>query len=39
LNTVIPKLLIPQLAKETQIFHPKKGRGINRFSCSVLMTL
>lgn len=31
LNTVIPKLLIPQLAKETQIFHPKIRRLIKSF--------
>jgi len=38
LNTVIPKLLIPQLAKETQRFHPKNRRLLNRFSYSVLRT-
>jgi len=39
LNTVIPKLLIPQLTKETQRFHPKKRRLINRFWDSLLRAL
>jgi len=33
------KILIPQLAKETQRFHPKKRRLINRFWCSLLRAL